>query len=137
VLTIATLVSKRFRFIVTNVTPGSEAVTIWAFGIDGRRGRVSVRFIPAGRLSGGSPLFSRTAHGEDLAFPRLIYRGAPDTLGLGPHVNDSRRLVGETKRVNSQDELDEALKDGWRLTSQLEAPKAAAPKAAAPKKDEK
>lgn len=32
VLTLATLVSKRFRFIVTNVTPGSEAVTIWAFG---------------------------------------------------------------------------------------------------------
>lgn len=32
VLTMVTLVSKRFRFIVTNVTPGSEAVTIWAFG---------------------------------------------------------------------------------------------------------
>lgn len=32
VLTLATLVAKRFRFIVTNVTPGSEAVTIWAFG---------------------------------------------------------------------------------------------------------
>jgi hypothetical protein len=32
VLTLATLVSKRFRFVVTNVTPGSEAVTIWAFG---------------------------------------------------------------------------------------------------------
>ena len=32
VLTMVTLVSKRFKFIVTNVTPGSEAVTIWAFG---------------------------------------------------------------------------------------------------------
>lgn len=32
VLTLVTLASKRFRFIVTNVTPGSEAVTIWAFG---------------------------------------------------------------------------------------------------------
>ena len=32
VLTMVTLVSKRFRFNVTNVTPGSEAITIWAFG---------------------------------------------------------------------------------------------------------
>lgn len=32
VLTMATLVSKRFRFICTNVTPGSEAVVVWAFG---------------------------------------------------------------------------------------------------------
>lgn len=32
VLTLATLVSKRLKFIVTNVTPGSEAVTVWAFG---------------------------------------------------------------------------------------------------------
>jgi len=32
VLTLATLTSKRLRFVVTNVTPGSEAVTIWAFG---------------------------------------------------------------------------------------------------------
>jgi hypothetical protein len=74
---------------------------------------------------------------NDLIFPRLIYRGAHDVLGLGEHVNDAGERVGETKRVNSQDELDEALKDGWRLTSQPEAPKAAAPKAAAPKKDEK
>lgn len=32
VLTLVTLAAKKFRFIVTNVTPGSEAVTIWAFG---------------------------------------------------------------------------------------------------------
>ena len=32
VLTLATLVSKRLLFVVTNVTPGSEAVTLWAFG---------------------------------------------------------------------------------------------------------
>jgi hypothetical protein len=32
VLTMVTLVSKRFKFIVTTTTPGSEAVTVWAFG---------------------------------------------------------------------------------------------------------
>lgn len=32
VLTMATLVAKRFVFIVTNVTPGSEAVQVYAFG---------------------------------------------------------------------------------------------------------
>jgi hypothetical protein len=32
VLTMVTLVGKRFLFVVTNVTPGSEAVTVWAFG---------------------------------------------------------------------------------------------------------
>jgi len=32
VLTIVTLASKRLRFVVTNVTPGSEALTVWAFG---------------------------------------------------------------------------------------------------------
>lgn len=32
VLTLVTLASKRLRFIVTNVTPGSEAVSIYAFG---------------------------------------------------------------------------------------------------------
>jgi len=32
VLTMVTLVSKRFTFVVTNATPGSEAVTVWAFG---------------------------------------------------------------------------------------------------------
>jgi len=32
VLTLVTLVSKRFRFVCTNSTPGSEAFTVWAFG---------------------------------------------------------------------------------------------------------
>jgi len=32
VMTLATLVSKRFKFICTNNTPGSEAFTVWAFG---------------------------------------------------------------------------------------------------------
>jgi|KBSMisStaDraftv2_1062788.scaffolds.fasta_scaffold156335_2 hypothetical protein len=32
VLTMVTLVSKKFRFVVTNTTAGSEAVTVWAFG---------------------------------------------------------------------------------------------------------
>jgi hypothetical protein len=32
VLTMVTLVSKRFTFVVTNATVGSEAVTVWAFG---------------------------------------------------------------------------------------------------------
>lgn len=45
---------------------------------------------------------------EELVFPRLVYRGEPDVLGTG--------LVGETKRVEDQAGLDEAKKDGWRLT---------------------
>jgi len=32
VLTMATLVGKRFLFVCTNSTPGSEAFTVWAFG---------------------------------------------------------------------------------------------------------
>lgn len=32
VLTIVTLAAKRFKFVVTNVTPGSEAVDLYAFG---------------------------------------------------------------------------------------------------------
>lgn len=32
VMTLATLVSKRFKFVVTNVTSGSEAVEVYAFG---------------------------------------------------------------------------------------------------------
>lgn len=32
VLTLVTLASKRLRFVVTNITAGSEAVTLWAFG---------------------------------------------------------------------------------------------------------
>lgn len=47
-----------------------------------------------------------------MEFPRLIYRGEPDHLGSGQ--------VGENKRVNSQDELDEHLEQGWRLTRHVE-----------------
>jgi len=32
VLTVVTLASKRLKFVVTNVTPGSEAVDLYAFG---------------------------------------------------------------------------------------------------------
>jgi hypothetical protein len=32
VLTMVTLTAKRFKFVVTNCTPGSEAVEVWAFG---------------------------------------------------------------------------------------------------------
>lgn len=32
VVTMATLTAKRFKFVVTNVTPGSEAVVVYAFG---------------------------------------------------------------------------------------------------------
>jgi hypothetical protein len=62
VLTMVTLVSKRFKFVVTNVTPGSEAVVCVRLRQHGRSGRVSVRFIPAGRPDGGSPLFCRSTH---------------------------------------------------------------------------
>lgn len=63
---------------------------------------------------------------EELQFPRVIYRGHPDTLGLGPHAHkDTGELVGETKRVDSQDALDDALKAGWRLTRELPADPAA------------
>lgn len=48
---------------------------------------------------------------EELAFPRLIYRGDHDALGSGS--------VGENKVVSSQDALDVALKEGWRLTSAI------------------
>lgn len=62
---------------------------------------------------------------DDLTFPRLIYRGAPDTLGKGVHVHpETDVLVGETRRVDSSDDLAAALKDGWRLTREL--PEAAA-----------
>jgi len=57
---------------------------------------------------------------EDLAFPRLIYRGDHDELGSGN--------VGETKRVDDQGALDEALKDGWRLTAKPAEKAAPAPK---------
>jgi hypothetical protein len=32
VLTVATLTAKRLKFVVTNVTPGSEAIDLYAFG---------------------------------------------------------------------------------------------------------
>jgi len=47
------------------------------------------------------------SHDHDLAFPRLVYRGAPDTLGTG--------LVGETLRVEDREAYDAAVKSGWRL----------------------
>lgn len=47
---------------------------------------------------------------SELIFPRLIYRGAPDTLGLG---------AGETKRCDSQSDLDDDLKAGFRLTREI------------------
>lgn len=52
---------------------------------------------------------------EDLVFPRLIYRGEPDTLGTGLDAK-GRTLDSETKRCESKAELDAATKDGWRLT---------------------
>lgn len=72
---------------------------------------------------------------DDLTFPRIIYRGLPDTLGKGPHAHpETDELVGETRRCNSADELAAALKDGWRLTREIEEPAAKAKK---PAKDEK
>ena len=44
---------------------------------------------------------------HDLAFPRIVYRGEPDTLGEGK---------GETCRVEDQADLDAKQKQGWRLT---------------------
>lgn len=53
---------------------------------------------------------------DALVFPRLLYRGLPDTLGQGTHSNDAGELVGETKQVDDAAACDAALKDGWRLT---------------------
>jgi len=62
---------------------------------------------------------------EDLVFPRTIYRGAPDTLGLGTHSHpDTGLLVGETKRCEDAAQLAVDQKDGWRLTRELDEPKA-------------
>lgn len=47
----------------------------------------------------------------DLVFPRIVYRGEPDVLGLG--------TVGETQRVDTAEHLDAALRGGWRLTREL------------------
>jgi hypothetical protein len=57
---------------------------------------------------------------EDLIFPRLIYRGLPDTLGKGPHAHaETGELVGETKECANQAQLDADLKAGWRLTREI------------------
>lgn len=54
---------------------------------------------------------------DDLVFPRLMYRGPADTLGLGVRPDPKTgELIGETKRVESRQEFDDALKDGWRET---------------------
>jgi len=72
---------------------------------------------------------------EDLVFPRVIYRGAPDTLGAGAHTHpESGELVGETKRCEDAAQLAIDQKDGWRLTREIDEPKA---KDAAPAKDKK
>jgi hypothetical protein len=64
---------------------------------------------------------------EDLVFPRLIYRGAPDTLGAGPHAHPTTdALVGETARCENQSDLDTKLKEGWRLTREIDEPAAKA-----------
>lgn len=69
---------------------------------------------------------------EDLSTPRLVYKGKQDVLGLGVHTDpETGELVGETKVVNTPEELAQAKKDGWRLTA--EDPDAAEP-VAAPKK---
>jgi len=71
---------------------------------------------------------------EDLVFPRTIYRGAPDTLGLGTHSHpDTGVLVGETKRCEDAAQLAVDQKDGWRLTREL--PKSKAEQAADAKDD--
>jgi hypothetical protein len=52
---------------------------------------------------------------DPLVFPRLVYRGEPDTLGTQQDAK-GRLLNSETKKVDSQIELDAAIEDGWRLT---------------------
>lgn len=55
--------------------------------------------------------------------PRVVYRGAPDVLGRGPHVDpETGAIVGETQRVLTREVFDAALADGWRLTRELDAP---------------
>jgi hypothetical protein len=58
---------------------------------------------------------------EELTFPRCIYRGKPDTLGLGPHVDTDGTIAGETAECKSADEWKLKEKDGWRLTRELPA----------------
>lgn len=57
---------------------------------------------------------------DALDFPRIIYRGLPDTIGQGTFAHpESGELVGETKRCDSQDQLDADVKAGWRLTREI------------------
>lgn len=56
---------------------------------------------------------------EDLAFPRLIYRGDPDTLGTGADAKGVA-LNSETRRCEDAADLAAARKDGWRLTRELD-----------------
>jgi hypothetical protein len=73
-----------------------------------------------------------TLEKEDLSTPRLVYKGKQDVLGQGVHTDpETGELVGETKVVNTPEELAQAKKDGWRLTA--EDPDAAEP-TAVPKK---
>ena len=65
---------------------------------------------------------------DALVFPRLIYRGLPDTLGQGTHTNKDGDLVGETAECKSADEFELKKKDGWRLTSDDKAAAKAADK---------
>lgn len=62
---------------------------------------------------------------EDLAFPRTIYRGLPDTLGAGDHTHpETGARVGETKRCEDAAQFAVDQKDGWRLTREIDEPKA-------------
>ena len=55
---------------------------------------------------------------QDTSTPRLVYRGREDVLGLGLHTDpETGELVGENKRVDTQEELEIAKKEGWRLTA--------------------
>jgi hypothetical protein len=56
--------------------------------------------------------------GTDISTPRLVYRGRQDVLGLGLHTDpETGELVGETREVLTDAELEQAQKDGFRLTS--------------------
>jgi hypothetical protein len=52
---------------------------------------------------------------EDLIFPRLVYRGDPDTLGTGTDAKGVA-LNSETARCEDRADWDAKSKDGWRLT---------------------
>jgi hypothetical protein len=56
---------------------------------------------------------------QDTSTPRLVYRGKQDILGLGVHTDpDTGELIGENKPVYTQEELEAAAADGWRLTAE-------------------